>query len=57
MTVIGLLEHPWLDEVVGYMAGMGGDVHSFTMNSNSVRVRFRLCGRLSMADRFVSFAA
>jgi hypothetical protein len=45
---------PWLDEVVGHMNRFGWDVHSFDhQDANShFRFRFRLCGVLTIADRF-----
>jgi glutamine synthetase len=54
--VIGLLENmPWLDEVVGYMDGMGWEVHSFDHEdaNSQFEFDFAYADVMSMADRFV----
>jgi glutamine synthetase len=54
--VIGLLENmPWLDEVVGYMDGMGWEVHSFDHEdaNSQFEFDFAYADVMTMADRFV----
>lgn len=54
--VIGLLENmPWLDEVVGYMDGLGWEVHSFDHEdaNSQFEFDFAYADVMTMADRFV----
>ena len=53
--VVGLLENlPWLDEVVGYMNGLGWEVHSFDHEdaNSQFELDFAYADALTMADRF-----
>ena len=54
--VIGLLENlDWLDEVVGYMNGLGWDVHSFDHEDakSQFEFDFAYADVMTMCDRFV----
>jgi len=54
--VIGLLENmPWLDEVIGYMDGMGWEVHSFDHEdaNSQFEFDFAYADVMTMSDRFV----
>ena len=54
--VTGLLENmPWLDEVVGYMNGLGWEVHSFDHEdaNSQFEFDFAYADALTMADRFI----
>ena len=53
--VTGLLENmPWLDEVIGYMNGLGWEVHSFDHEdaNSQFEFDFAYADALTMADRF-----
>ena len=54
--VVGVLEYlEWLDEIVGYMNGLGWDVHSFDHEdaNGQFEFDFAYADAMTMADRFV----